>query len=83
MITIITITIIIIIIMLKEEQAQTQTQTLMDEVTLWCRCDLIGGLTDMQFRAARSLWMMFLLLRYSIPREMSSMNCSRVCRDKS
>lgn len=39
--------------------------------------------TDMQFLAARSLWMMFLLLRYSIPREMSNMNWTNVCRDRS
>lgn len=39
--------------------------------------------TDMQFLAARSLWMMFLLLRYSIPCEMSNMNRTSVCRDRS
>lgn len=37
----------------------------------------------MQFLAARSLWMMFLLLRYSIPCEMSNMNRTSVCRDRS
>lgn len=33
----------------------------------------------MQFRAARSLWMKFLPLRYSIPRAMSVMNLISIC----
>lgn len=33
----------------------------------------------MQFRAAKSLWRKFLLLRYSIPRAMSTMNFTSVC----
>jgi len=37
----------------------------------------------MQFRAARSRWTMLRLLRYSIPREMSSRKRSRGCRDTS
>lgn len=34
----------------------------------------------MQFRAAKSLWRNCRLLRYSIPRAMSTMNFTSVCR---
>lgn len=38
-----------------------------------------GDCAHMQLRAARSLWMKFLLLRYSIPRAMSVMNFTSIC----
>lgn len=45
--------------------------------TLW---DGAEENTHMQFRAAKSLWRKFRLLRYSMPRAMSTMNFTRVCR---